>query len=357
MSTTTDSRYDDFGAIRSSSRRHNAQILGRGLVMSESTCPVCFSAPEQFREELDRDRCYLICPWCGTFSVTRTAEGMLRFEIDRSEAGKLRLGPRGDRRRANASAWLRANQNREWQEDPLTSDEIEKLASLPTPTVLERADKLLLALDKETTFVGERHDLEEASWWAASWCEDATETENLARLMQSMGWIESVAASASAFPVMISAGGWQRLEDLRRRGAGSEQGFVAMSFSGEMRPIYENALAPAITDAGYHPHRVDRREFEGKIDDEIVAQIRRSRFVIADFTGHRYGVYWEAGFGAGLGLPVFLTCRKDEMEKLHFDVRQYNCIDWETGEGLRERLAKRIEAVLGRGPAVRPATS
>ncbi len=324
--------------------------------MSESTCPVCFLTPEKIHEDLHRDRWYVVCPRCGRFSFTRTAEPMLSAEIDRSETGKFRLGTRGDRRRANASAWLRANQDREWQEHPLTSDEIEKLASLPTPTVLERADKLLLALDGETTFVGERHDLEEARWWAASWCGDATETENLARLMQSMGWIEPVAASASAFPVMISAGGWQRLEELRRRSAGSEQGFVAMSFGGEMRPVYDTALAPAITDAGYQPHRVDRREFEGKIDDEIVAQIRRSRFVVADFTGHRYGVYWEAGFGAGLGLPVFLTCRKDEMEKLHFDVRQYNCIDWETGDELRERLAKRIEAVIGRGPVVRPAT-
>jgi nucleoside 2-deoxyribosyltransferase len=215
---------------------------------------------------------------------------------------------------------------------------------------------LLLALDRETTFVGERHDLEQARWWAASWCGDATETENLARLMQSMGWIEPVAASASAFSVMISARGWERLEKLRRRRAESDQGFVAMWFDDPMRRAYDNALAPAITDAGYQPHRVDRREFEGKIDDEIVAQIRRSRFVVAEFTGHRYGVYWEAGFAAGLGLPVFFTCRKEEMGKLHFDVRQYNCIDWETEDELRERLAKRIEAVIGQGPVVPAAT-
>jgi hypothetical protein len=44
--------------------------------------------------------------------------------------------------------------------------------------------------------------------------------------------------------------------------------------------------------------------------------------------GHRGGVYFEAGFAMGLGLPVFWTCRQDDLDKLHFDIRQYNCIDW-----------------------------
>ena len=324
--------------------------------MAEATCPVCFLKPERIHEDLDRDRLNVVCPRCGRYSITRTADPMIRAEIPQTETGRLRLGSRDGRRRTNASAWLRENQDRDWSERPLTSDEVQKLASLPTPGVLERADLLLLALDNQTAFVGETHDLEEPRWWAASWCTNAVETENLSRLMESMGWIQPVGSLASAFRVMISAGGWQRLEDLRRRSADSEQGFVAMSFDRAMQPTYDEALAPAITAAGYQPHRVDRREFEGRIDDEIVAQIRRSRFVVADFTGHRSGVYWEAGFAAGLGLRVIFTCRKDEMERLHFDIRQYNCIDWDTRDELRDRLAIRIEAVIGRGPVVRSAT-
>ena len=45
-----------------------------------------------------------------------------------------------------------------------------------------------------------------------------------------------------------------------------------------------------------------------KIDDEIIGEIRRSRFLVADFThgdkGARGSVYYEAGFAYGLGLPV-----------------------------------------------------
>jgi hypothetical protein len=71
---------------------------------------------------------------------------------------------------------------------------------------------------------------------------------------------------------------------------------------------------------------------------------------VADFTGHRGGVYFEAGFAMGLGLPVFFTCRNTELEKLHFDVRQYNTIDWSDASDLSSRLQVRIEAVIGDGP-------
>jgi nucleoside 2-deoxyribosyltransferase len=96
--------------------------------------------------------------------------------------------------------------------------------------------------------------------------------------------------------------------------------------------------------------RIDQKEHANKICDEIIAEIRRSRFVVADYTGHRGGVYYEAGFATGRGLHVILTCRKNDMDKLHFDIRQYNCIDWQSPEQLAQRLQVRIEALLGDGP-------
>jgi hypothetical protein len=96
--------------------------------------------------------------------------------------------------------------------------------------------------------------------------------------------------------------------------------------------------------------RVDRVEHVGKIDDEIIAQIRRSRFLVADFTGHRAGVYFEAGFALGLNLPVIWSCSRDHIPELHFDIRQFNCIDWSKPDELADRLQNRIESVIGAGP-------
>lgn len=46
------------------------------------------------------------------------------------------------------------------------------------------------------------------------------------------------------------------------------------------------------------------------------------------------------------------TCRKGDMEELHFDIRQYNTIDWEETAELARRLHQRIEATVGQGPNV-----
>ena len=110
----------------------------------------------------------------------------------------------------------------------------------------------------------------------------------------------------------------------------SNQAFVAMWFNDEVKEAYEKSIEPAIRDAGYDPVRIDRIEHNNKIDDEIIAEIRKSKFVIADFTSGfeggtliaRGGVYYEAGFAHGLGIPVIWTCHEDCIEHVHFDTRQ-----------------------------------
>ena len=127
-----------------------------------------------------------------------------------------------------------------------------------------------------------------------------------------------------------------------------------MWFDDSMNDVLKNGIEPAIEDAGYKPVRIDRKEHINKIEDEIIAELRRSRFVVADFThgddGARGGVYYEAGFAHGLDLPVIFTCREDAVDTLHFDTEHYNHIVWITPEELREKLKNRILAVIGEGP-------
>ena len=119
-----------------------------------------------------------------------------------------------------------------------------------------------------------------------------------------------------------------------------------MSFDRSLDPAWTDGLKPAIEDCAYTALRVDGKEHNEKICDVIVAEIRKSKFLVADFTLHRNGVYFEAGMMMGLGRPVIFTCRKDEMPNVHFDTRQYNHIEWETPAELRERLKRRIQASI-----------
>lgn len=152
--------------------------------------------------------------------------------------------------------------------------------------------------------------------------------------------------------IVMRPKGWMRIEELEQINSESKQGFVAMWFDKSMNEVYSNAISMAIEDAGYRPLRVDNSEHNDKIDDKVISEIRKSRFIVADFTGHRGNVYFEAGFAKGLGIEVFWTCRDDCFKDLQLDIRQFNCIKWKMDEPeeFRQRLHLRIESVLGRGP-------
>ena len=162
--------------------------------------------------------------------------------------------------------------------------------------------------------------------------------------------------------IELGAKGWEQLEALEIRGADSRQAFVAMWFDPEMREAWRLGFAPAIRDAGYDPFRIDALEHNGKIDDAIVAEIKKSHFLIADFTcggievkgkfqpNPRGGVYYEAGLAHGLGMEVIFTCREDRMPYLHFDTRQFAHIVWKAPKDLREQLYNRIAATVREAP-------
>lgn len=114
-----------------------------------------------------------------------------------------------------------------------------------------------------------------------------------------------------------------------------------------MNEAYENGFAKAIQDCGLDPRRVDRMDFAGKVCDHILAEIRAAEMVVADFTGFRSGVFFEAGFALGLGKTVIFTCHQNSMADLatHFDTRQYPHIPWSDVADLRAKLADRIRAL------------
>jgi hypothetical protein len=152
-------------------------------------------------------------------------------------------------------------------------------------------------------------------------------------------------------PCALTSSGWQELEKIERSGAESSNAFIAMWFDPSQNAV-RGSIQSAIAASGYVPIRIDEVEHVNRIDDEIIARIRQSKFVVADFTGQRNGVYFEAGFMLGLGRPVVWLCNKSEIDKVHFDTRQYNTIVYADVEELKSKLQFRIEAIMGKGPHV-----
>lgn len=143
----------------------------------------------------------------------------------------------------------------------------------------------------------------------------------------------------------LTPAGWQRVRELAKTRQDPSRAFVAMWITSETRAAWEDGIRPALVALGYDdPVRIDYTHGDNKIDDRIIAEIRRSGLVVADFTGHRGGVYFEAGLAMGLGIPVVWTCRREDQPQAHFDTRQYQHLLWDTPEDLREQLINHIAA-------------
>lgn len=129
--------------------------------------------------------------------------------------------------------------------------------------------------------------------------------------------------------------------------------FVAMMFSAETDKIYEKVYKPIIQSMDYVALRIDEKQFNGSIIKEITTEITDSIAMIADLTGNRGGVYYEAGIARGLQLcnhPIKLifTCRRDffDNEKVHFDVSGDNILLYNDDEDLNNKLKMRLQAAF-----------
>lgn len=231
---------------------------------------------------------------------------------------------------------------------PLGKKEIDRIIKLlPTYNPLEKQHKLLYNIMRKSEFPGDKvslvpiHDLPLA--WAVS-------IEEFTFYINSLEGRKLITKEffRGNFDVTILADGWEYLVKCSTNFEEKTQAFVAMSFSDDMGPFWENPIKQAIKDAGYTPYRIGVEPHSDKIDVKIMSEIKNSRFIVADVTEQKHGVYFEAGFALGLGLPVIWCVKKEDLKNVHFDTRQYNHIVWETEKELKYQLYNFICAIIGK---------
>jgi hypothetical protein len=262
--------------------------------------------------------------------------------------------------RAKLTSWL-VDQHRSGVELPIIDTDV--LNDLDSRRALRVSDKkrrffealvsMKFRLGNWIDFFGQAEPNVFRTICAWTECEEESALVGLQRLLCDEGLITKDGPG-----YRLTSHGYAYLEKAELGGADTKQAFVAMWFDPSMTDAYENGIRLAIKDAGFEPFRIDRKEHNNKIDDEIVAEIRRSRFVVADFTcgliGEgdkkqsiaRGGVYYEAGFAQGLGTPVIWMARKDCINHLHFDTRQFAHIEWDDPVDLKTKLYNRIRASI-----------
>lgn len=329
-------------------------------------CPLC-NAPDAHESALANVWVYVYrCERCGTYGLERqAAHNLHRLEdhdyarlsaVTREQHIKRKRVLLVDGRVTPVVRNFETLQVREVLDDQFPR------------TINERLDRTLLNLSRMSAHLGDdvgvTYQREQPVFFAVNAAE-------MHYTIQSLNQAELIVAESQEdksrpegnYTIQLTPKGWNRVADLEAQGVGEslDQVFVAMWFGNEQHfqgvpssefctDAYREGLKVGIEQAGYSPRRIDFKEFNDDVIDEILAEIRRSRFVVADFTGHRAGVYFEAGFAKGLGLPVVFTCHKSEMENAHFDTSHYNHIGWSSFGELATKLENRIVATIGNGP-------
>ena len=297
-------------------------------------CPICHCVLKKQAELTDDHRYCIQCPRCGDFNISQiVVNGEFSTQGDNTKYGE----------RWKISSAIRT-QFENGDKPEITTGSLEIiLDTIYFPTdPFEIIDLILLFVMSKNPSLGGEFRLTEYDFPAVK-LQSLKQYEFLFKKAEELKYIEN---TDGHYSYQLGLEGWKRVNELKKTNIDSNVGFVAMWFDDQLNEAWTDGIKKAIEEAGYHAIRLDFEEHNEKICDKIIAEIKRAKFVVADFTGQRRNVYFEAGFALGLGIPVIWTCRKDSKDKLHFDTRQYNYIEWSSVEELREKLNNRIRATI-----------
>ena len=332
--------------------------------MINVTCPFCNQSEIPAKTEFSTGNTEIKCSICGIYFISKEALKDLPAEFSRSRSNKLPP-------KYIISGILRDNFERGIETPLITIDTINTLVDpgrMPSG-INEQLRHLMRHIASRTEYYGQILQLVDTDY-PLGFCKNKHEFSAMVNALKEKQWIVESSDSKHIGSIAATINGLAEVEKSEHYQKESNRVFIAMQFNNEMLKVYEQFIKPAVIEAGYDPLIILEKHHNNDINNEIIAEIRRSRFLIADLTGHRGGVYFEAGFAFGLGIPVIWSCKSDwfniavpikmdvkyngddievminQDRHIHFDVNHYPFIKWETGEQLRKELYDRIRATI-----------
>lgn len=247
--------------------------------------------------------------------------------------------------------WLLSAYFRKLRDNPTPDDKIittgnlsqivDEMKSLKPTTIIEAQNRVLEYFGNKSDLMGSwvKYDFH-------SYRDAVIEKQTIEYVIESFlerGFLEVKRAHAGGNYFLkgdfrLTMDGWKAFEEIYRQRFHSKQAFIAMNFDESCLDIWKKAIIPAFDDTEFKPYRIDEDRHLDNINNKIIAEIRKSRFVVAEFTGHKHGVYFEAGFAMGLGIPVIWICKESDFDKTHFDTKHFNHIVWKDYEELKKEL-------------------
>jgi nucleoside 2-deoxyribosyltransferase len=326
-------------------------------------CTFCENDNIEF-QLLEEDLIHKNCANCGSYIISSSMDFLLEKAFDVS--GELY------RKKHLVSGYINEQNEKGNKYYRVKIKEIRNImtSGIIPITIWEKIEKIISRLYKRTNYIYEdiEIDHENLAYFYAS---NSDEFQNMVTVLQELDFIK-IPYIGTPITLELTMKGIEYAEKTRIATTRNNQCFVAMWFSDEMIEVFDRTIKQTIEECGYTALIISMKEHNDLINDQIIAEIRKSKFIIADFSGNRGGVYFESGFAMGLGKQVIWTCKKEyfnskitrkvqgnivdtgeirEMEiieesKMHFDIDHYNFIVWENEEELGRKLKSRIEATI-----------
>ncbi|MDR2707589.1 MAG: nucleoside 2-deoxyribosyltransferase [Nitrososphaerota archaeon] len=329
--------------------------------MSVNKCPICDGkATVNMIRDVCGDSCY--CAACGSFSLERY---FLKDSVKDIFASFLFYN--------NAYLWQNEANNhyfigsqeaynkllKEYPNAKLVTEE--DIQAWYPKKFNEKINCILLLLDQLSNYTGDKiqlsyeqmcsmffvkRDIIKNTQSALNRFEHITKQVSfISGYMETQEFIRVLLFTGLGLEIAIKPEGLKRIDELQKNQSIRKQVFVAMSFDKNMSEVRE-AIRKGIVQEGYVPRFMDEIEHNKQIVPEMLYEIKQSNFVVAEFTGHNNGVYYEAGYAAGLGKEVIHVCNKGMFKKTgHFDIQQKDTILWEKSEDICNKLCKRIKMI------------
>jgi len=279
--------------------------------LQQNICPICHrELSENLRKSDYGNIVHVVCSYCGNFKIT--SHVLLRVLSERQQKNDPDM---------DMSIALRHLSSGAADEIDIKGENYEKIkGSIRIPSdPLEVLDLLMLYCGRKATRFNVGITVPKSDI-PLLYVHDDNEMQAVLMMAQELEYIGQYHSEQKNYVFTLQVKGWEKIILLRKVRPESKQVFIAMKFGDPvLDEICKEAIVPAVEQCGYYAFRIDQIQHNDKICDRIISEIKQSAFVIADFTMHRGGVYFEAGFAKGLGIPVIWTCRDDDFDNLHFD--------------------------------------
>lgn len=295
----------------------------------QNICFICNAIANSSQQGLNQS---YTCKKCGSYLVPNG--GVPRFN---------------EKLRPIISGYVREHQTNHTQFH-LTQEVVDKIGSMPVPTIDEKIFKLMSWIEKQTSYPGEsiKSIFDNQELVSICYAKDMNEINYFLEHLKNKNLLLATDQYNKNYKITVE--GFNYLGTAKKI-INSNLCFCAMSFEKQHQEFYDKFIKPAVSMAGFDIKRVDEDPHNDSIVDKIVALIRQSKFLIADLSGNKHGVYYESGFAKGLERPVIFTCEEDYFDQIHFDVKHLNFLKWNKNNinDAIEKLRWRIESTVGRG--------